>query len=187
MGNRNNIQKVLPTKKFVDAVEQDLYFQVNFDDTSRNLIQGDRSVDINLDERFNEERQSFTEYRVYGKIMPILDNCFHGLAIDTTPGIPVSGAFSTLLFQNLYYLQPASSPWPGYPQFNEFDFKRNDVDEIVSTKTNWSMYVTYPSECEMNEAMFFQLDDTGMDTINYIASDGIYMFITTRFKKTRIR
>jgi hypothetical protein len=178
MGNRNNIQKVLPTEKFVDAVEQDLYFQVNFDDTSRNLIQGDRSVDINLDERFNEERQSFTEYRVYGKIMPIVDNCFDGLAIDTTPGISLSAAFSTLLFQDLYYTQPAASPWHGYPQFNEFDFKRNDVDETVSTKTNWSMYVTYPSECEMDEDMFFQLDKTGMDSISYIASDGIAFYVT---------
>ena len=176
MGNRNNIQKVLPTKKFVDAVEQDLYFQVNFDDTSRNLIQGDRSVDINLDERFNEERQSFTEYRIYGKIMPIVDNCFNGLAIDTN--VALSAAFSTLLFQDLYYIQPAAPPWHGYPQFNEFDFKRNDVDEIVSTKTNWSMYVTYPAECDMDDPMFFQLDETGMDTISYIASDGIAFYVT---------
>jgi hypothetical protein len=177
MGNRNNIQKVVPTEKFVGAVEQDLYFQVNFDDTSRNLIQGDRSVDVNLDERFNKERQSFTEYRIYGKILPIVDNCYFGLAIDTTPGIAVSGAFSTLLFQDLYYLQPAASPWPGYPQFNEFDFKRKDVDEIVSTKTNWSMYVTYPSECEMNEPMNFQTDNMGSN-INYIASDGIAFNVT---------
>ena len=178
MGNRNNIQKVVPTKKFVGAVEQDLYFQVNFDDTSRNLIQGDRSVDINLDERFNEERQSFTEYRIYGKILPIVDNCFYGLAIDTSPSTALSAAFSTLLFQDLYYLQPAASPWAGYPQFNEFDFKRNDVDETVSTKTNWSMYVTYPSECEMTEPMSFQLDETGMDTILYEAADGIAFYVT---------
>jgi len=143
MGNRNNIQKVTPTKKFVGAVEQDLYFQVTLDGTNRALVQGDRSVDINLDERFNEERQGISRYRVYGKLKPITDNCYNGIAVDSS-----TMSFNTLLFQDLYYNQPASSPWAGYPQYNEFDFKRNDVDELQSTTTNWSMYVTYPSECD---------------------------------------
>ena len=169
MGNVDNIRKVIPTKKFVDAVEQDLFFQVTLDGTSRDLIQGDRTVNLNLDERFNVERQGTGRYRVYGKVSPMVDNCFPGVSVD-----PMTNTFNTLLFQNLYYHQPAASPWPGYPQFNEFDFKRNDVDEFLSTTTNWSMYVTYPSECNSDTPMYYQTNEIPLNNdISYVASDGI--------------
>ena len=169
MGKRNNIHKVIPIKKFVGAVEQDLYFQITLDGTDRGLVQGDRTVDINLDERFNKERQNISRYRLYGKVEPIVDNCYNGVAVDIA-----TMSFNTLLFQDLFYNQPASSPWPGYPQFNEFDFKRNDVDESVSTTTNWSMYVTYPSTCDGDKDMWYQsLEDPINNSVKFISSDGI--------------
>ena len=144
MGNRKNILKVIPSKKFAGATEEDLTFQVSLNDTSRPLIQGDRTVNLNINERFNEERQNISNYRVYGKISPYVDNDYGGVAINTDTSSSSSG-FTTLLFQQLYYYHTsggtAATPWPGYPQFQEFDFKRKDVDEFLSTTTNWNMYL----------------------------------------------
>ena len=83
MGNRKNILKVIPSKKFAGATEEDLTFQVSLNDTSRPLIQGDRTVNLNINERFNEERQNISNYRVYGKISPYVDNDYGGVAINT--------------------------------------------------------------------------------------------------------
>jgi len=177
MGNRENILKVIPSKKFAGATEEDLTFQVTLNDTSRPLIQGDRTVNLNINDRFNDERQNISNYRVYGKISPFIDNDYGGLAINTDTSSSSSG-FTTLLFQQLYYIHSsggtAFSPWPGYPQFQEFDFKRKDVDEFLSTTTNWNMFLTYPSECMSDQRMWYQAEQSPTsNTIAFLANQGI--------------
>ena len=166
MGNRNNILNVVPSKRFAGATEEDLTFQVSLNDSSRPLIQGDRTVNLNINTRFNEERQNISNYRVYGKISPIVDNDYAGLAINTDTSSTSSG-FTTLLFQQLYYNQPAASPWAGYPQFQEFDFKRKDLDDYVSTTTNWNIFLSYPSENLCDQRMWYQMEES--PTSNSIA------------------
>jgi|TARA_R110000782_G_C14814139_1_gene413100 hypothetical protein len=177
MGNRENILKVLPSKKFAGATEEDLTFQVTLNDTSRPLIQGDRTVGLNINERFNEERQNISNYRVYGKISPFVDNNYNGLAINTDTSSSSSG-FTTLLFQQLYYNHTsggtAYSPWAGYPQFKEFDMKRKDVDEFLSTTTNWNMFLSYPAECMSDQKMWFQMEQSPTtNSIAFLANQGI--------------
>jgi hypothetical protein len=173
MGNRNTITKVIPTKRFAGATEEDLTFQVSLQDTSRELIQGDRTVNLNLNNRFNEERQTISTYRPYGKIYPMVDNCYSGLAVDE-----VGLQFTSLLFQQLFYDQPAASPWPGYPQFKEFDIQREDVDEFLSTTTNWNMFITYPTDCNGDEIMYYQQEEAPTSrSIRFTASQGIPFYV----------
>tara|TARA_R110000765_G_scaffold296680_2_gene391822 strand:- start:1824 stop:3599 length:1776 start_codon:yes stop_codon:yes gene_type:complete len=173
MGNRNNILNVVPTKRFAGATEEDLTFQVSLNDTSRPLIQGDRTVNLNINSRFNEERQNISNYRVYGKISPFVDNDYAGVAINTDTSSSSSG-FTTLLFQQLYYNQPAESPWGGYPQFQEFDFKRKDLDDYVSTTTNWNVFLSYPSENLCDQRMWYQMEQSPTPNgIAFLANQGI--------------
>ena len=169
MGNRSNITKVIPTKRFAGATEEDLLFQVSLQGTSRELIQGDRTVNLNLNDRFNDERQQISNYRPYGKIYPLVDNCYNGLAVDE-----VALQFTSLLFQQLFYDQPASTPWPGYPQFKEFDLQREDVDEFVSTTTNWNVFISYPTECNSDEVMYYQQEEAPTPrSMRFTSSQGI--------------
>ena len=177
MGNRNNILNVVPSKRFAGATEEDLTFQVSLNDSSRPLIQGDRTVNLNINTRFNEERQNISNYRVYGKISPIVDNDYAGLAINTDTSSTSSG-FTTLLFQQLYYNQPAASPWAGYPQFQEFDFKRKDLDDYVSTTTNWNIFLSYPSENLCDQRMWYQMEESPTsNSIAFLANQGIAFHI----------
>ena len=173
MGNRSSITKVIPTKRFAGATEEDLIFQVSLQDTSRELIQGDRTVNLNLNTRFNEERQTISLYRPYGKIYPLVDNCYDGLAVDE-----IGLQFTSLLFQQLFYNQPAASPWPGYPQFKEFDFQREDVDEFLSTTTNWNTFISYPSECNSDEVMYYQAEEAPTArSMRFTSSQGIPFYV----------
>ena len=138
--------KIVPgSKKFKGNIDNDNTLQVALESTQVPLIEGDRSVPLDIAVRFNEERQASDTYRIYGKLEPLIDNPYFGIANPTE---------STLFF-DLFYVQPASqaTSWAGYPQAKELDFLREDVDESVAHTTNWGVYISYPSQCVENQVM----------------------------------
>ena len=155
-----------------------LFFKIlSFSSSKDFLLKLKAALSLNINERFNEERQNISNYRVYGKISPYVDNDYGGVAINTNTSSSSSG-FTTLLFQQLYYYHTsggtAATPWPGYPQFQEFDFKRKDVDEFLSTTTNWNMYLTYPSECMGDQRMWYQAEQSPTaNAMAFLANQGI--------------
>jgi len=160
--------KIIPAdKKFKGAPPLDQKINIELEQQSLELIEGDRSVPLNLAERFNDERQNISLYRFYGKLQPYVDNAYSGQAFQT----------ASKLFYNLYsvgninYLQ-----WYGYPEFREFDFIRNDVDESVSDETNWNLYITIPATCNAQQPMVYQPVEYG-EILNFVAQDGIPFFI----------
>ena len=65
----NNPYRLIPSdKKYKGAPPVDTRLDVNLENNSRELIEGDRSVPLNLAVRYNTERQNFSTYRLYGKI-----------------------------------------------------------------------------------------------------------------------
>tara|TARA_R110000787_G_scaffold161479_12_gene274902 strand:+ start:6385 stop:8064 length:1680 start_codon:yes stop_codon:yes gene_type:complete len=165
----NNIKIIPGSKQFKGNSDNDNTLQITLESTQVPLIEGDRSVPLDIAVRFNKERQDSDVYRVYGKIEPLLDNPYFGTAPPNA---------STLFF-DLFYLrgangEPASpvTGWVGYPQIKEFDFIRNDVDESVAHTTNWGVYISYPSKCVENQPMYFQPENGGI-SMNFMASDGI--------------
>ena len=160
----NSIEIVPGSKKFKGNIDNDNNLQIGLESTQIELIEGDRSVPLDIAVRFNSERQASDVYRIYGKIEPLIDNPYLGNAAPDQSN----------LFFELFYQQPASvaSGWLGYPQFKEFDFVRTDVDESVAHTTNWGMYISYPANCVDNQAMSYYLT-VGGPVLNFMASDGI--------------
>jgi hypothetical protein len=69
----NQNYKLIPIdKQYKGAPLVDTILNINLEGTNRELIEGDISVPLNLSERFNNERQNFSLYRVYGKLQPIV-------------------------------------------------------------------------------------------------------------------
>jgi len=158
-----NIKIIPAEQKFKGAPPLDQKLNIELEQQSLELIEGDISVPLNLGERFNDERQNISLYRVYGKLQPYIDNAYSGTAFQTT----------SRLFFNLYSVGPINYlTWNGFPEFQEFDFIRTDVDESVGDETNWNLYISIPTECNSTQPMVYQAEEGG-DVLNFTASDGI--------------
>jgi len=59
---------VIPSKKYQGAPNSDITVQAGLNVTKREFVEGDRTVLLNLAERFDKERQSSDSIRVAGKI-----------------------------------------------------------------------------------------------------------------------
>ena len=154
--------------KFKGAAPVDQNFQISLEDDYRPLIEGDRSVPLNLAERFNKERQSISTYRIYGKLQPYIDNAYSGTAFQNA---------STLIYNLVslgpidYNTQPVQ--YRGYPDYMEFDFLRSDVDDVIEDSTNWNLYISVPTTCNATQQFTYQPPSDGSPTLTFLASDGI--------------
>ncbi len=157
MGNENDIRIVLGSKRFAGNTDKDVSLQVPLSGVRRTMVEGDRSIVVDAEERFNIERQGSTFFRVSGKISNILNNTISGKTTYTP------------FVNNLYYTNPVNnalslpgSPWEGYPQFDEFSFFRvsginghiNYAPKSANTY-NWSFYVTYPFSSTTAQTMSY--------------------------------
>ena len=163
----NNLKIQVGSKKFIGSQDENIRTNAPLETQYRELIQGDRTVDVALSDRFHFERQSTKIYRLYGKFYTLLNNSYSG----------TSDPSQSSLFQELYYNIPAQTPWAGFPAFREFSLVRDDIDEVYSDKTNWNMHVSYPASCAPDEPMAYQIDTDGDligdTTLYFMASDGI--------------
>lgn len=165
--NSSNLKIQVGNKKYIGAQDENIRVNAPLETKYRELIQGDRTVDVALSQRFYNERQSTSIYRIYGKFYSLVNNTYSG----------TSDPSQTTLFQELYYNDPPQTPWPGFPQIREFALVRDDIDELYADKTNWNIHVSYPDSCNPNEPMAYQIDTTGNligdTTLQFLASDGI--------------
>ena len=74
MGNQNEIIYIPGSKRFKGNSDKELFIQVPFKSTQQNYTQGDRTVLLNLAQRFDEERQQSSRVRIAGKITNIINN-----------------------------------------------------------------------------------------------------------------
>jgi hypothetical protein len=191
MGNRIENRAVLSTLRYKSAPETDLYFGVSLSQNVKQNTEFDRTVDINLQDVFDRERQESTNFRPSCKFSVLFKNSYSGYTSNTT------------LQNNLYYLNPeviaaqscppsASVFWPGLPQYNEFDFIRTDYDVTgytqppnqhltfipkSATNYNWMFYMSYAHENDFTKPMRVH-DRISNQTINWICGDGIPFVLT---------
>ena len=80
MSNKKNsdIRIVRGEDRFAGASNTDLLINVNLESKEKNLIEGDRSYVLNLEQRFDDERQKSTKFRIAGKITNIFNNIISG-------------------------------------------------------------------------------------------------------------
>ena len=179
MSNENEILIVLGSKRFASNSDKDVWIQAPLIGDRKTMVEGDRSVTLNLAEQFDVERQESDVFRLSGKITNIFNNT-------------VSGKTSYTPYKDfLYYTNPIanasinSPAWEGYPQFDEFTIARNGTVPNhrpfipkSSTTYNWAIYTTYPFSSDTQQPMSYTNEDFNV-TNNFISSDGIPFVIDT--------
>lgn len=189
MGNQKNnetIRIVRGSDRYAGAPDTDLFIQVPIENTKKSIIEGDRTVLLNLEERFDHERQISTKFRIAGKIVNLFDNIVSGKTNNYQP------------FENeLYLIDPTKSvvdalgdvslaDWRGYPPYDEFNFFRTSgvpghiIYRSKSASTyNWSTYLTYPYSNDYNQYMTYTNEENGAK-ITYQVSEGVPYVIKNR-------
>jgi len=195
---------ILSTQRFKSAPKQDQFLNVPFAQSFRNLIEYDRSVDVNLATVFDEERQASTVFRPVSKYTILFENSLSG----ATKYIPFrNNLYYTNEVENAAQYYPSGNAninglipnppinplvlWSGFPQYFEFDFIRTDNNVVgytqppnnhlnfknVSASTyNWSHYVSYAFNNDYNKQLFAS-EPRKQITWNWTASDGIPFYV----------
>lgn len=180
MRNDNEIRIVLGSKQYAGNTDKDIWIQPPLIGDRREFIEGDRSINVNQQVLFDNERQKSDKFRIAGKITNIFNNT-------------ISGKTSYDPFKNdLYYTNGindatnGASAWEGYPQFNEFTISRNSginghttfVSKSASTY-NWSTYITYVFSSTTAQTMSYTNERFGITNYGFKAGDGIPYVIDT--------
>lgn len=154
--------------------------------TTKENVEFDRNVNVNLNDLFDRERQLSTNFRPTCKFSILFKNSYTGFSYYDK-------------FQNqLYYTDEYTNAdqncppnpsvlWKGFPQYNEFDFIRNDynvpgytqppnnhitfVSKSASTY-NWNHFVSYAFENNSNKKMM-AIDSVTKQQMQWVVSDGI--------------
>jgi len=189
MGNRNDNIVVLGSLRYKSAPETTLGFQIPLIQTVKENVEFDRNINISLAQVFDDERQRSTIFRPVAKFSILFKNSYTG----TTNYTPLEN--------NLYYVKaaeyakkqcnPATGPgavaWGGFPQYNEFDFIRNDYNVVGYTQApnnhltfisksastyNWNHFMSYPFRNNYIKPMR-HTNATTSQIINWRSGDGL--------------
>ena len=186
MGNRIETRVILGSLRYKSAPDTNLSFGVPIKQTSKTNTEFDRSLDVNLEQVFDNERQKSDNFRPSCKFTLLFKNSYSGF----TNYPPYEN--------NLYYLNESvaainncppnpSIAWTGLPQYNEFDFIRNDYNVsgytqppnehlIFAPKSassyNWNFYMTYAYDNDYTKNMKF-FDKKSNQYVSWVCSDGI--------------
>jgi hypothetical protein len=178
MSNRIDTKIILGKERFKSAVNTDLSLNLPLDNTQKEMDEFDRSVVLSLSDIFDEERQGSSTFRFTINLSFLFFNSYVGTSSYDN-------------FKNqLFYLDAETSfqndIWSGYPQYQEFDFIRNDNDIVGYTKNpnshllfinerstyyNWNLYLTYPYLNDFNKRL--RWDISPGQNIPWVASQGI--------------
>ena len=183
MSNQNEIQIVLGSKLYAGNTDKDIWIQPPLIGDRRTMVEGDRSLSINLADQFSTEREESDTFRISGKITNIFQNT-------------VSGKTTYTPYKNILYYTNAIAnatlntppnpnvPWEGYPQYDEFTFvrysavtgHRNYVAKSASSY-NWMINLTYPYSSDTTQPMSYTSEKFNV-TVNFSSGDGIPFIIT---------
>jgi hypothetical protein len=191
----DEIRIVLGSLRFKTSTNTDLSIPTPLVQNSKNLQEFDRSIDVNLAQVFDNERQKSTTFRPVCKFQVLFNNSYTG-STNYEP-----------LENNLYYINeteftikqcgvnPSAVSWQGFIQYDEFDFIRSDysvsgytlpipstipgaapmvhVDFVARSAStyNWNHFVSYPYK-NIDKVMNFY-DETLATQITWNAVDGI--------------
>ena len=155
----DDIRIVLGSLRYKTSANTDLSIPTPLVQNSKNIQEFDRSIDVNLVQLFDDERQKSTTFRPTCKFQLLYNNSYTG----TTNYVPLEN--------NLYYINETQSTlsqcdvnpnnvyWQGFLQYHEFDFIRSDysvsgytqppnnhinfISKSASTY-NWNFFISYP-------------------------------------------
>ena len=189
----DDIRIVLGSLRYKTSTNTDLSIPTPLVQNSKNIQEFDRSIDVNLGQVFDDERQKSTTFRPTCKFQLLYNNSYTG----RTNYVPLEN--------NLYYINEAQSVlaqcdnnpdnvyWEGFLQYHEFDFIRSDYDvsgytqppnnhiNFVSKSAstyNWNFFVSYPYK-NINKGLeyFNPTLPVGQQYYGWNAIDGIPFII----------
>jgi len=183
----DNIRIVLGSLRYKTSTDTNLSIPTPLVQNSKNLQEFDRSIDVNLAQLFDDERQKSTTFRPVCKFQLLYENAYTG-STNYPP-----------LENNLYYINENVSllqqcnasagaiAWQGFPQYHEFDFVRSDYNVSGYTQPpnnhinfisrsastyNWNFFVSYPYKNSYTKVLQYYdgISSTGKQ---WVVSDGI--------------
>lgn len=196
-----NTKIILGTARFKGGINVDGFLNVPLKQSTKLLNEYDRSIDVNLEDLFDEERQQSTIFRPVAKYTILFENAISGKTTYTSfrDNLYYTNELANTItaFPNgnlgpLVVVPTNPSPWEGLPQYFEFDFIRQDfgvtgytsppnnhVDfKSISANTyNWTHYLSYPYENDYNKTLFAIQPRTNF-TWTWVVSQGIPFYIT---------
>ena len=189
MSERIENRVVLGSLRYKSAPDLNLLFKVPLVQTYKENVEFDRNISIDLQQIYDDERQSSTIFRPISKMSLLFNNVYMG----TTNYYPYKSSLYYENVKSLAYKICASGStvlFSGFPQFYEFDFVRidNDISGYTTNDSgnikhldfinksaytyNWSIYVSYVYDNLYNKKMSYY-DEIANVGLNWISSDGI--------------
>lgn len=195
MGNNNETRIVLGSLRYKSAPDVDSSLKVPLIQNTKEIIEFDRTIDIDLEQVYNDERQISSKFRPSAKFQLLFKNTVAG-STNYTP-----------FENNLYYLNTTSAAieqcvnganvmWTGYPQYYEFDFIRNDYNVLGYTQPsgttnlthinfqpvsassyNWNFFLSYPFSSVTGQTMFVFFKDDPNTLFTWECQNGIPFII----------
>ena len=125
---------ILPELKYYKSPSVDLTTRISLDTTEELLREGDRSIILDLEQQFSDERNEITNYKIYGKIRMIFRNMYEGAA-----------GYSNLEEYLALRGDGSNNVFTGYLPYDEFAFIRRDTyrEDINIPSISGSTYGTY--------------------------------------------
>jgi len=128
-------QIVLSEKRYNKAPVQDESMRIGLETNEELLREGDRSIILDLEQLFSDERNESKNYKIYGKIKMIFRNMYRGEAVYTN-------------LRDYLYLHGdggTTNDWSGYLPYDEFAFIRKDTyrQDVSIPSISGSTYGTY--------------------------------------------
>jgi hypothetical protein len=201
MSSRIENRVVLGSLRYKSATNTNLLFQVPLVQTAKENIEFDRTITIQLEQIYDDERQSSTVFRPISKLSLLFENQYLG----KTKYYPFS---SSLYFVNVEDVASlackettgVAPSYSGLPQFYEFDFMRPDnnisgyttpdssnnyhvyFENRSATTYNWGVYMSYPYDNNTTQLMS-AFDSKSNNVLTWTVSDGI-PFVISRTTST---
>jgi len=177
MGFQETFRLLRGSQKYVGSQDVDMSVPYALETTTRNLIEGDRNLVLNLPDQYDREREESYIYRLYGKINPLVSNVISGCSYDDI-------MMSYHLYYNPIPLSDTEAVACGYPSAMFFDFVTNteltsshNYKELNSYKDNWVIYESYVYGHSDNVTMSWQFDAVTPNSGTFNSGDGIPFYV----------
>jgi len=194
MGYINENTIVLGSLRYKSASNVDSSLKIPFIQTFRENVEYDRTIDVNLAQVYDDERQASSIFRPTGKISLYFKNSYVGKVnyppfANSLYYVNVNKLIANICTSN------ANLVYSGYPSNSEFDFMRTDfevkgytqVDDLnkvhvdfiqrSATTYNWGVYLSYAYDNDYEQLMS-GIDNISQQTLNWKVSDGIPFIIS---------
>lgn len=189
MGIDNSTNIVLGSLRYKTSPNVSMYVNVPMEQTQKELVEFDRSVDLSLQQVFLDEREQSNIFRPVTKFTFIFKNQYDGLT--NYPPFRDNLYYSNAINNAIIASSNPSISWQGYPQYFEFDFIRNDNNNVGYTQPpnnhltfvnksastyNWTHYMSYAYD-NVYDRQMVATDQETLASWSWVASDGLPFII----------